>query len=91
MSSMTMLEQEASLASITYSLISVRSEEAINHLQTCSMSIGNYPSIASAKLLPLRKCSDEEVIDICSLKVDVKVFDIRPMEVSIGDLSAGKV
>jgi hypothetical protein len=88
---MTMLEQEASLASITYSLISVRSEEAINHLQTCSMSIGNYPSIASAKLLPLRKCSDEEVIDICSLKVDVKVFDIRPMEVSVGDLSAGKV
>jgi len=73
------------LASITCSLITVRSDEAINHLQTLPTSVGNYPSMTSAKLLPLRKCFDGEVVDIRPLEVDVKIFDIRPMEVNVGD------
>ncbi|KIM77170.1 hypothetical protein PILCRDRAFT_825517 [Piloderma croceum F 1598] len=82
---------EASIASITCSLITVRSEEAINHLQTLPTSIGNYPSTASAKLLPLRKCSVGEVVDIRPSEADVKVYDIRPMEVNVGDPSGGQV
>jgi len=67
---------EASLASITCSLIIVRSEEAFNQPQTFPTSVGSYPALPSAP--DIEKCSKNQ---------DGKVFALRSMQVNIVDVS----
>lgn len=65
---------EASLASITCSLIIVRAEEVIKHSQTLPTSDASYPAVPSPKPL---------VIGKYSIKEDGKIFALRSMGVNV--------
>jgi hypothetical protein len=73
-----MCQQEASLASITCSLIIIRSEDAINH-PTLPTSVGSHPTMVSTEPPATPKFSKSQ---------NGKVFAFSSMEVNVGVASS---
>lgn len=69
-----MCQQEASLASITCSLIIIRTEDAINH-PTLPTSVSSHPTMVPTEPLATPKFSKSQ---------DGKVFALSSIEVSVG-------
>ena len=79
--------QEASLASITCSLIIVRSEDAMNQPQTLPTSVNSYPTFAPKE--PVEKYAKGQDGMVYSLQLTGVIVDVSTTVAAEDVLSAG--